>query len=160
MNQKTLTTLERYLLRRFDLETALRAEPVDLTVLWKYQEVMYRISVIETCRAFQETIPASDEIVTLLPHFQMLMAFFQHLVSERRLGIPDDIKTRRHRDSAHMSLVRIMDDHSSRLMHYTPEGPEQYRLDVRNIISTVLSAWMQYRDSLLPIKLCDKETSP
>ena len=159
MSQKALTTLERYLLCRFDLETAFRAEPVDTAELWKYQEVMYRISVIETCRAFQETIPASGEIVTLLPHYQMLMAFLQHLVSERRFGMPDDIKARRNRDTAHMSLVRIMDDHSSRFRHYTPEGPEQYRLDVRNIISTVLSAWMQYRDSLLLIKLSDKEIS-
>lgn len=153
MEQKRHTALERYRSMRQDIEATIQGGLPSVELSWRYQELLYRISVIETCQAFQKAAPFSADPKELIPHYKLVSTYFLLLMSERRLSLTEDDETRRRQDTAHESLKRVVEDHLHRFRHYAPHGPEQYQQDIRNLICTVLPAWMQYRESLVPIKM-------
>ena len=55
-----------------------------------YQEVLYRIEVLEACKMFSKTAPVTTEMKPLVTHYQMVDAYLQCLSRERRIGMPAD----------------------------------------------------------------------
>lgn len=148
MQQKRQTVLEYYSTMRQSIEAA----ALTPDTLWQYQEVLYRVSVIETCQALHKTAPLSEDRKVLLPHYQMLTAYFQFMLTERRFGLSTETDIRRHQDTAYANLQRIIEDHRGRFQHYSVQSAGQYLKDIGNAICTVLPAWMQYRNSLIKIE--------
>ena len=69
------TVLEKYWNLRCQVEQMMAQNPSHAGLLWSYGEVIYRISVLETCQSF-----------CLRGHYQMVDAFIQCMTQERRYG--------------------------------------------------------------------------
>ena len=149
---KRTTVLEEYLALRYDMDTFMRDDVPSPGQLWIYQELLYRIGVIEVLRSFCSAAPFSMEGESLLRHFQMLDGYLQHLIRERRYNDPASEKTQKKRQTSHESLCRVIGDHRGRFQQYTPHSMDQYQRDIENIIKTVLPAWLQYRNTLINLK--------
>ena len=95
------TVLEQYndLKGRIGAKIAAGQFPPDQML--QYQEMLYRIDVLETCMAFGKTAPVTMDQRVLSYHYQMLDAFMMCLLQERRLGLPGDEKIKKQRECAY-----------------------------------------------------------
>ena len=117
-----------------------------------YQELLYRIAILETIQALYKATPKTVDGNVLVPHYQLLEAFITCLIGERKLSglvTKDDKKAQ---ETALNSLNLILDHGKKKFLSYAPpESEEQYRNDIFNFIETVLIAWVQYRNTMVNV---------
>lgn len=146
------TVLENYYGLRQELERHMVQLPIRADHLWFFGEVAYRISVLETCQMYQRSAPVTTNIATLMGHYQMLDAYIQSLTYERRYGPDRGPDTQKERDAAQNNLGRVIQDYRSRFSGFRPASDDSYSNEVRRVITTLLPAWLQFRETLVPIK--------
>lgn len=149
---KKLTLLERYWKVRLELDSASKEIPPSPAQLWVYQELLYRIGVLEAFQLIAKAAPFSSDMKTLFPHYQVVNMFVDNLKKERFLPAPDPDAQNQQR-TAIGSLHSVIDDYRKRYASYVPQSPEQYQRDIGRTIATVLPAWIQYRNTITDIKL-------
>jgi len=149
---KRPTVLEEYRALRQDMETSMQEAIPSPGQLWAYQELLYRISVIEVLSRFFAAAPFTVDGNALLRHFQMLSGYLQHLIRERRYNDSASEKVQKMRQTSHENLCRIVQNHRARFQRYAPHSMDQYQRDIGNVINTVLPAWLQYRNTLINIQ--------
>ena len=66
----------------------------------QYQELLYRIDVLETCQMLCKTAPVTMDMKSLVAHYQLVDAYVQSLSKERRIGIPPDEKLKASRQTS------------------------------------------------------------
>ena len=151
------TVLENYYGYRQQLLQRMAQPPISPADLWLYGEILYRIGVLETCQMFCKTAPSTMKTQVLLGHYQMLDAYVQSLATERRYGPNRGPDTQKERDAAQNNLGRVIEDYRKRFSSFKPSSPETYGHAISKLIQTLLPAWLQFRNTFVPIKKEKKE---
>ena len=155
---KKLTLLERYWKIRLEFESVSKETPPSPSQLWSYQELLYRIEILDCLQLIVKAAPFSCEMKTLFPHYQVVNMIFENLRTERFLKAPNpDMQKQQH--TAAESLSSIIEDCRKRYASYAPAGLEQYQKDMQRTVATVLPAWIQYRNTVTEIKISVEEAS-
>ena len=117
----------------------------------QYQEMLYRIDILETCMAFAKTAPVTMDQRVLSYHYQMLDAFMMCLLQERRLGLPGDEKIKKQRECAYTNLNTVVTTFRKQFSSFKPTAADTYRSTIHNMINTILPAWMSYRNTYVAL---------
>ena len=157
MNGK-VTLLERYWKLRLDFEAVCKSTLPTVVQLWSYQELVYRIGILEILQTFVKSAPVTDDLHALFAHYQIMDGFIEHLKRERfSLSKNADRKTQQL--TAVDSLMSVITDYRKRYNTYCPKTPDQYRSDIGRTIAAVLPAWVSYRDTMTEIKINIEEAA-
>lgn len=152
-----VTVLERYWGLRQKLEQHMsQPQPKDIA-LWGFGEVVYRISVLETCQSFARMALSAADIRAQVAHYQMLDAYIQSLALERRYGPDRGPDTQKEREAAQNNLGRVVQDYRKRFSSFTPSSPTAYANEVNRLVNTIMPAWLMFRETFVPIKKLGEE---
>ena len=153
------TVLEKYWSLRQRIEQQMGVDPENAGLLWGYGEVLYRISVLETCQMYCKSAPKTTNPNYLRGHYQMLDAFIQCMTLERRYGPDRGPNTDKERTSAQTNLNMVVNDYRGRFASFSATAPNQYARAVAQTVNTVLAAWLQFRNTFVPINDLQKEAT-
>ncbi len=118
--------------------------------LLNYQELLYRINVLESCMTFCKTAPVTTKMEDMGYHYQLVDAMMTCMLQERKIGIPADDKLKQQRVAAHNNLTVIVGNFRKKFKSFTAATPQAYKDEVTRMINTVLPAWLQYRYTYMP----------
>ena len=144
------TTLEQYNQMKQQLTAKIADGTMTVDQLLGYQELLYRISVLESCMNFVKTAPVTNDMKVMSYHYQVVEALFTCLVQERQFGIPADDVVRKQRATALENLQTVVNSFRKQVQSFKPAAPEAYRAAVTKMVNTILPAWLQYRFTYIP----------
>ena len=144
------TTLEQYNQMKQQLTAKIADGSMTGDQLLGYQELLYRISVLESCMNFVKTAPVTNDMKVMSYHYQVVEALFTCLVQERQFGIPADDVVRKQRATALENLQTVVNSFRKQFQSFKPAAPEAYRAAVTKMVNTILPAWLQYRFTYIP----------
>lgn len=121
--------------------------------LMLYQELLYRIDVLSTIRAFCKTAPITTEINVLSSHYKLVDAYIQCMTSERKIGAPANDALKEQRATGGDSLNKIVHNSRKTFSSFCPTSQEQYKQNIGSMISAILSIWVPYRNTYININL-------
>ena len=149
------TMLEKYMISFSEIS---KMSPLPIERMWEFQELIYRIEVLQVCQMFSKMAPLGNKAnqSSLITHYHMVDGYFECLKNERRIGPTADENLLKQRDTAHQNLGLIITDYRKRFQSYNVKTPEQYGNDIGKVISTFLPAWVQFRNTY--INISSKET--
>lgn len=148
-----ITLLEQYIGKQEELTSQIKAYSLPFDSLIVFQELSYRIFILKTFQAFCKTAPVTMDTNVMAMHYQMVDASIHFLQNERRFGLRVDENGQRQRDTAANMLENVIQDKRRRFASFVPVTQEQYRDSIKDMIDTVLTVWMQYRDIYVKIDL-------
>ena len=119
--------------------------------IWQNQELLYRISALETLQMFYRSAPKSADMKLLVVHYQMMDAFIQNLTLERRSMTSADENIQKQCETAHGSLLRVIKDYRRRFSSFAPSNDTQYQTDIQKVIIAVIAVWIEYRNTFVMI---------
>jgi hypothetical protein len=151
------TILERYWKIRLDFKESYAETIPGPAQLWNFQELLYRIEVLEVFQQFKNAAPFSTDKKVLVPHYMVVNTYVENLKKERDLPAASNPEIQKQRETALVSLCSVVDDYRKRYASYKPKSPEQYQKDIGQTIGTVLPAWIQYRNTINEIKLTEEK---
>lgn len=146
-----LTLLEKYQIAFAEMVKDKGA--LSLEQAWSFQELLYRIEVLQVCQMFTMTAPVGNDLRAMVTHYQMVDGYFENLRSERRNGLVASEKEQKQRETVSQNLSRITNDYRKRFSSFSPSAPDQYKNEISRVISTMLPAWIQMRNVYAPIKM-------
>lgn len=147
------TILETYWNIKVNMDSEMKSAKPGSSQVWLYQELLYRIEVLQVCQLFQRSAPESADPKVLAPHYQMLNAYIENLTLERRCGANSGEEAQKIRDTAHGNLRRVVEDYRKRLGSFAPGNDAgRYYKEITSVIQTVLPAWIQYRQAYIDIR--------
>lgn len=147
------TVLEQYKLRQSTWTAQIEAGKLPPELLLSVQELNYRIGVIETFQSFCKTAPVTTDGKVLCFHYQLVDAYIQLLLAERKFGVKTDKAGMKRRQTAETSLQRVVQDNRKQFSSFKASTPEQYKTTVLKMINTFLPIWMQFRETYVQIRL-------
>lgn len=145
------TLLDKYVQRLENFNSLIAKNELPLDWVLILQEVKYRICVFETMRNFCQTAPVTMEAKFMGYHYQLVDAYIHFIEAERKFGPKVDENGQKKRETAANSLARVIADQKKRFSNYHPANQDQYKRDITNMINTVLSVWVQYRDTYINV---------
>ena len=148
-----ITLLEQYIRKQEELTSQIKAYSLPFDSLIVFQELSYRIFILKTFQAFCKTAPITMDTNVMAMHYQMADASIHYLQNERRFGLRVDENGQRQRDTAANMLENVIQDKRRRFASFVPVTQEQYRDSIKDMIDTVLTVWIQYRDTYVKIDL-------
>ena len=151
------TVLEQYNDLKGRISTQIAAGQFPPEQMLQYQEMLYRIDVLETCMAFVKTAPITIDQRILSYHYQMLDAFMMCLLQERRFGLPGDEKVKKQRECAFTNLNTVVTTFRKQFSSFSPSAHDTYRGAVQNMVNTILPAWMGYRNTYVALNMGGKK---
>jgi len=157
MNNKKPTILEQYWKLRFDFQEMYKETMPAPVQLWYYQELLYRIEILEVFKQFKDAAPLSSEPNIFKTHYQVVDMYVENLKKDRNLPEAPDGEIKKQRETALACLNSVVNDYRKRYGSYGPKSPEQYQKDIGNTIGTFLPAWLQYRNTIKEIKLTEEK---
>ena len=131
------TWLNDYQARKEQMAPLAAKGELSLMQSMEYQELLYRIEVLETCQMFCKTAPVTTDLKVLIGHYQLVDAYVQCIGRERRIGLPADEK--------------IVADCRKRFSSFQPSTQDLYKRSISTLISTVLPVWLQMRNAYTKI---------
>lgn len=145
------TLLEEYNQKRASLfEQVIRGSyPVDQ--LLAYQELLYRIDVLESCLAFVRTAPITPDSRILGYHYRVLDCFLTCILQERQFGPPADEKQHKQRQTAQSNLNTVINTFRKRFQSFAPTNQNAYSNEIQTMINTILPAWISYRNTYVAV---------
>ena len=146
------TLLEKYIERKNSFDGRMQAAMPSPDDVWQQQELLYRIEVLEACQMLGKAAPRSADPKDLCWHYQMADAYFQNLTLERRYGASADEKLKQQRETAHGSLLCVIQAYRKNFASFAPgNDADCYRKEITKVIQTVLAVWIQYRQTYVEI---------
>jgi hypothetical protein len=103
-------------------------------------------------QAYCRTAPVTTELGAIGYHYQLVIASFRALLTERRFGPKGDEQKVQQRATALKSLEAVFNDQCRRFQSFNAGTPELYRKSVQEMINTVLPVWVSYRTSYINIE--------
>ena len=146
------TMLEHYIDQKTSAMTIMREKAPNLPQAWYFQELVYRIGVLETIQAYTKSAPFSADAKVLATHYQLFEAYLLSLISERKVTMATQKEVKEMQETALKNMNVIFTSDKARFAHYAPRTPEQYQTDIERFANTFLPAWVQYRNTLVEIK--------
>ena len=147
------TMLETYQEQKSKFDNSIQTVAPDPEQVWRQQEILYRIEVLETCQMFVKSAPDSVDIKPLVTHYQMVDAFVQNLTLERRYGVNSGDEAKKQCDTAYGSLIQVIEGYRKGFGSFAPGNDSGcYRKAIAGVIQTVLPVWIQYRQTYTEIK--------
>lgn len=146
------TVLENYYGLRQQLLQRMAQPPISAGDLWLYGEILYRIGVLETCQMYLRSAPITDKAPCLVGHYKMMDAYVQNLARERRYGPDRGPDTMKERETAQTNLERVIQDYRKHFSGFRPVSEDSYQKEIGKAITTLLPAWLQFRNTFVPIK--------
>ena len=141
------TVLEKYCKQRENMNAEIAQGAFTVEKLLVYQELLYRINVLETCMNFCKTAPVTPDLRALTDHYQLLDAFIQCMLLERRLGPAGDESVKRQRETGFANLENVVASFRKQFASFAPTAPDAYRNAIHNMVGTILPAWVAYRNT-------------
>ena len=143
--------IEKYYERReaFRSQVAENSLPPDDLVL--VQELDYRISILETFQTFCKAAPLTTDTKVLVNHYQLVNLSICNLLTERKFGTKTDDNGKKKRETAALSLDKVVKDNQKRFASFAAQTQNQYKTSITNYINTVLPVWIQYRDTYVKL---------
>ena len=117
----------------------------------KMQEVNYRICVLETFESLSKSAPITMDTKVMGYHYQLVDAYVKFVLTERKFGPKTDTEGIKKRETAAASFEKVVQDGRKRFSSFSPTSQDQYRSTIGNYILTVLSVWMQYRNTYINV---------
>lgn len=145
------TYLDEYRNRKLSFAPLLQAGKMTLRDTVVYQELLYRIQVLETCQMLCKTAPVTTDPRALIGHYQLVDAVLHCAAKERPFGLPPKEQDKAKRKTAAENLEKILADCRRRFSSFQAKSPEQYRQSISAMVGTVLVAWVQLRNTYVPI---------
>ena len=143
------TILENYLNLKTTLDAGMQAAKPDPAQIWQYQELLYRIEVLQVCQMFLKSAPESADVKTIVPHYQMMDAYVQNLMQERQNVAGQD---KQPCQTAYNSFFGVVSDYRKRFGSFAPGNDTgKYGKEIAAVIRAVLPAWIQYRETCVAI---------
>ena len=143
------TILENYLGLKTTLDTGMTLAAFCPGQIWQYQELLYRIEVLQVCQMFQKSAPESADVKTIVPHYQMMDAYIQNLLQERQNIAGQD---KQPTQTAYNSFFGVVQDYRKRFGSFAPGNDAgKYGKEIAAVIRAVLPAWIQYRETCVSI---------
>lgn len=146
-----MTTLEKYREKLEELRRKIGPEGLSHQEYMAFQELSYRISVLETFQAYCKSAPVTMDTRTMGFHYLMVESYVRCVLVERRFGLKTDEEGQKKRETAMVSFKRVALDGLRRFSSYKAQTPEQYRADINRYINTILPVWMQFRNTYVNI---------
>ena len=144
------TTLEQYYQTKQQLNAKMAEGKFTNDQLLGYQELMYRISILESCMTFIKSAPVTTDTSILGFHYKVVDALFTCMLQERQFGVPADEKLKLQRSTALGNLQLVINSFRRPFQSFAPNTPEVYRETISKMITTVLPVWLQYRYTYIP----------
>ena len=145
------TYLDEYRNRKLSFAPLLQAGKMTLRDTVVYQELLYRIQVLETCKMLCKAAPITTNMNDLLLHYQLTDTLLSCMAEERHMGFPSYDKGKAHRNTAVENFHRVLTDFRKRFSSFRAEKPEQYQQAISAMVNTVLPVWIQMRNTYVPI---------
>lgn len=145
------TYLDDYNNRKLSFGPLLKQGKMTLGDTMVYQELLYRIQVLETCQMLCKTAPVTTDTRELVGHYQLVDAVLFCAGKEHAFGIPVQEQDKAQRKAAGENLAKIVADCRKRFSSFQAKSPEQYRQSISAMVGTVLVAWVQLRNTYVPI---------
>lgn len=145
------TYLTEYNTLKTSMTQQAAASGMSLEQLMVYQELLYRIEVLETCQTLCKSAPATTNVPDLCGHYKLVDAYILCMMKERRLGQPAEQKLKEQRETAFSNFDRVVTDCRKRFSSFQPSAPEQYKTSIGRMINTVLPVWLQFRNTYINI---------
>lgn len=145
------TVLEKYNETKMRMSGQINNVTFTLEHLLQYQELLYRINVLESCMTFCRTAPVTADLHRMSYHYQLLDAFLSCLLQERRIGLPGDEKVKMQRDTAYNNFQTVVNTFRRKFQSFAPSAQDEYRNTIAAMISTILPVWMSYRNTYVSL---------
>ena len=145
------TVLEKYCKQRENMNAEIAQGAFTVEKLLVYQELLYRINVLETCMNFCKTAPVTPDIRALTDHYQLLDAFIQCMLLERRLGPVGDESVKSQRDTGFANLENVVASFRKQFTSFMATAPDSYRNTISTMVTTILPAWLAYRNTYVNV---------
>lgn len=145
------TYLDEYRNRKLSFAPLLQAGKMTLRDTVVYQELLYRIQVLETCKMLCKAAPVTTDTRELVGHYQLVDAVLFCAEKEHAFGVPVQEKGKAQRKAAGENLAKIVTDCRKRFSSFQAKTPEQYRQSISAMVGPVLVAWVQLRNTYVPI---------
>lgn len=144
------TTLEQYYQIKQQISPKIASGTIPMDQLLGYQELLYRIDVLESSMAFVKSAPVTSDLKAMSFHYQVVDALLTCLAQERQFGVPADEKLKKQRTTALNNLQTVINCFRKQFQSFAPTSPEAYRDAITKMINTILPAWLQYRYTYIP----------
>lgn len=145
-----MTTLEQYYQTKQQLNERISSGGLTSDQILGYQELLYRISILESFMNFIKTAPVSADLDAMCNHYQLVEALSVSLLQERQFGIPADERLKNQRATALGNLQAVVNNFCNQFQYFAPTSREMYRDTVTKMINAILPVWLQYRFTYVP----------
>ena len=119
--------------------------------LYQFNELLYRINVMETLRMLMATAPVTLETRPQSEHFRVFSALVNGLMNERQIAVSGNPKEVEQRKAAHNAFSTMATCCLKSFHSYVPSAADDYRKSIEQTISAVLSSWVPYRDTFVKL---------
>ncbi len=143
------TILDQYRERQNEIRSKAAENSLMLEGLLTMQELNYRICVLETFQTFCKSAPITMDTKAMGYHFQMVNAYVNFVLNERRFGPKADADGQKKRETALASFERVVQDGKKRFTSFSAGTNEQYKKSISQYVNTILPVWMQYRNTYI-----------
>ena len=144
------TILDQYNQKKVQISAQIAAGKFPAEQMLQYQEMLYRIDVLETCMSFCRTAPVTADQRVLGNHYRLFDCFLNCVLQERRFGFPTDEAGQKQRETAFNNFLTVVNSFRKQFQSFKPTNPESYRAAITKMINTILPAWLQYRQTFIP----------
>lgn len=143
--------LAEYVARQDEMLTNVMGQEFPLELVVEFQELNYRVDVLETCKALTVTAPVTTDVKKLGYHYQLTEKVLTALTSEHKFGPAVNEEGKKKREAALSTLDRVIQDGRRRFGSFKATSQEQYKETVTKFIGAVLNVWIQYRNTYVKI---------
>ena len=107
--------------------------------------------MLETFESLSKSAPITMDTKVMGYHYQLVDAYVKFVLTERKFGPKTDTEGIKKRETAAASFEKVVQDGRKRFSSFSPTSQDQYRSTIGNYILTVLSVWMQYRNTYINV---------
>ena len=143
------TVLDQYNQKKVQISAQIAAGKFPAEQMLQYQEMLYRIDVLETCMSFCRTAPVTADQRVLGNHYRLFDCFLNCVLQERQFGFPTDEKGQKQRETAFNNFLTVVNSFRKKFQSFAPKSQDEYRNIITQMIETILPAWMSYRNTFV-----------
>ncbi len=145
-----MSLLQDYVMLKNEMENRM-GDTTGLKSLLLYQELGYRVLVLDTLKAFTDTVPDIEDGKAVRSHARALISYIRAIPEGYPFAPRADAAGKKARETALATLQDVCEDACDKLDTYVPEKTEEYVKDVGKILQPVPNVWRQYRDTLIAV---------